>query len=136
MSTNMTIIGNLTADPHVNDKNPEAPCVTFAVASNRKYTTKGGEQVTETTFMDCVAWRDLGLHVAASLSKGDRVFVQGYVEQSNYEATDAAGNTVKRSRLRLIVNTVGPDLRFATCDVTRIPAATPAAVPTTATAAA
>ncbi len=120
MSTHITIIGNLVKDPYVNDKNPDAPVVSFAVASNRRYTTKGGEQQTETAFLDCVTFRDLGLHVAASLHKGDRVIVQGYLEQSNYDVTDADGNVQHRSRLRLNVNAIGPDLRFATADVTKI----------------
>lgn len=120
MSTHVTIIGNLTRDPEVHDTNPQAPAVTFCVASNRRYTTKGGEQVTESTFLDCVAFRDLGLHIAASLHKGDRVIVQGYMEQSSYEVTDSEGNVQRRSRLRLQVNAIGPDLRFATAEVTKI----------------
>lgn len=117
----MTIIGNLTADPR---ENRDSSGVQFAVASNHRWRDRDGEQHVDTTFKDCIAWGDLGQHVLASLHKGDRVFVYGRIEQQAYEAQDSRGETVKRVRDRLVIEAVGPDLRFATAEVTRIARAT------------
>jgi single-strand DNA-binding protein len=110
-------VGNLTKDPVPNKDNSG---VSFTIATNRRYTTKGGEQVVETIFMDCIAWRGLGAHVLASLHKGDRVVGQGHLEQSTYTTDGPQGEKVERTRIRCVLNSIGPDLRFATAQVTRI----------------
>lgn len=122
----MTIVGNLTADPK---EHSDSSGVQFAVASNRRYTTKGGEEVKQTIFKDVVAWGELGQHVLASLHKGDRVVVQGYIEQSTYSATDTSGNEVTRTRDRLVASVVGAELRFATVEISRIASPTRTAEP-------
>lgn len=125
-------VGNLTADPeiHRSPNNPEAVRVTFSVAVNRRYTdTRTGQVVEKPTYFDCIAWREFGLNLAASLAKGDRVVVLGSHEQSFYTVTGPDGEQ-RRSRWEVQVQAIGPDLRYARASVTKQErAATPAATP-------
>src|SRR5690606_19498235 len=69
----------------------------------------------EALFMRCSAWRALGEHIAASVVKGNRVIVQGFLKQKSYQ--DKEGNN--RTALELDVQDFGPSLQFATAQVTR-----------------
>lgn len=112
-------VGNLTADPeiHRSPNNPEAVRVTFSVAVNRKYTDTRTQQVVEKpTYFDCIAWRDFGINIAATLSKGDRVLVLGSHEQSFYTVAGPEGEQ-RRSRWEVQVQAIGPDLRYARASV-------------------
>src|SRR5690606_22805965 len=68
----------------------------------------------ETLFMRCSAWRDFAENIASSLSKGTRVVVTGDLVQRSWEQDGQ-----KRSVVELEVESVGPDLRFATAKVER-----------------
>jgi len=65
--------------------------------------------------MRCTAWRDPAEHIAESLTRGDRVVVQGRLRQRSFETRD--GN--KRTVVELDVDDVGPSLRYATVKVTK-----------------
>lgn len=106
-----TIIGNLTGPPELRfGKGSGASWCTFTVAENRK--PKDGPETS--TFIDCKAFGDLADNIAASLDKGMRVIVTGRLETETWERDGA-----KRSKLVLLVDGIGPDLRFATASVTR-----------------
>ncbi len=102
MST--TLIGRLTKDPELRFTNSGKAVANFSIAVNRK---KGEEEYV--SFFDCTVWGTLAEGVAASLNKGDRAIVEGNLEQERYEKD---GKTV--SKIVLVANNVGPDLRFAT----------------------
>jgi len=110
MST--TIIGRLTADPELKFTNNGMALVNFSVAVNRK---KGEEEYV--SYFDCTAWGTLAQGIADSLHKGDRVVVNGNLNQDRYENKE--GKTV--SKVILNAEAVGPDLRFATAQVTGNP---------------
>jgi len=69
----------------------------------------------DTLFLRASAWRDLGEHVAASLTKGMQVIAVGKLKQRSYETKDGE----KRTSIELDVDEIGPSLRFATAQVTR-----------------
>jgi single-strand DNA-binding protein len=98
------IVGRLTADPEVKVTNNGTSVCNFSVAVNRK---KGEEEYT--SFFDCTAWGSVAENIGASLRKGDRVVVVGNMNQDRYERD---GKTV--SKYVLVVEAIGPDLRFAT----------------------
>ena len=54
-------------------------------------------------------------NLAESLTKGDRVIVFATPRQQNWETDEGE----KRSRIELVIDEIGPTLRFATAAITR-----------------
>ena len=118
--TVITIIGNLTADPELRWTQSGAAVADFTVASTpRTYDRNAGEwRDGDTLFMRCSVWRDIAENVAESLRKGMRVIVQGRLTQRSYETQQGERRTV----VELQVDEVGPSLRRARAQVTRVQA--------------
>ncbi|KAE8130243.1 MULTISPECIES: single-stranded DNA-binding protein [Bifidobacterium] len=116
-----TIVGTLTADPELHDTSGGSVC-SFTVARNdRKYDKQSGQWVDgDALFMRCSCWRDLAEHVSQSLGKGQRVIATGSLKQRSYQAQDGPNRTV----VEMLVEAIGPDLRFTTAQVFRIPKGT------------
>lgn len=110
----ITVVGNTTGDAELRFIPSGAAVANFTVASTPR--VKNGDQWEdgEAMFIRCAAWRDLAENVAESLHKGTRVIVQGRLTQRSYEH-----NGEQRTSLELDVEAVGPELRFATANVTR-----------------
>jgi single-strand DNA-binding protein len=116
MSNATTLSGNLTRDPEIHYTQDGQASVTFGLAVNRRWQTRGSDAWQESTsFFDVVCWRDLAENVALSLVKGSRVIVSGRLEQHSWE-TDKGD---RRSSVEVTADEVGPSLRFATAEVTR-----------------
>lgn len=115
--TIITVVGNLTRDPELRHTSQGTSVVGFTVASTaRVYDQQAGRTTDGSTlYVNCSAWRDLGDHVAQTLSKGMRVIVQGRLQQRTYQAQDGSNRTA----WELQVDAIGPDLRFATAQVTK-----------------
>lgn len=113
----LTTVGNLTSDPELRFTSGGVAVASFTVATTPRFfdkqsnTYKDGEAV----FLRCSAWRELGEHAAASLAKGHRVIVSGALQQRSYETKEGE----KRTAFELKVEAVGPELRYATAQVTR-----------------
>ena len=76
MSSNVTIVGNLTRDPELRFTPAGAPVTTFGVAVNRRWQNRDNQQWEESTsFFNVTCWRDLAQNVSESLEKGARVVV-------------------------------------------------------------
>lgn len=112
----VTVVGTLTADPELRFTPSGKAVANFTVAQNPR--VKDGNQWKdgEATFIRCSVWEGMAENVAESLRKGDRVIVQGGMRTRSYEAQDGT----KRSSLELLIEAVGPDLRYATAAVTKI----------------
>jgi len=112
-----TIVGNLTADPELRFTPNGVAVANFTVASTpRTFHRQSGEwRDGDALFLRCTAWRDPAEHIAESLTRGDRVVVQGRLRQRSFETRD--GN--KRTVVELDVDDVGPSLRYATVKVTK-----------------
>lgn len=117
--TVVTIVGNLTADPELRTINSGAQVVSFTVASTPRTWDRSTNQFRDgnALFMECTAWRDMAQHIASSLTKGMRVIVQGRLTQDSWQDKATGQN---RSRIRLQVDEIGPSLRYATAQVSRI----------------
>ena len=73
----LIIVGNVGRDPEMR-YTPSGQAVTsFSVASNRKYTTSNGEQVTETIWFRVSAWGKQAEVCNQFLKKGSRVLIEG-----------------------------------------------------------
>ncbi|MEU4558586.1 single-stranded DNA-binding protein [Actinoplanes sp. NPDC023936] len=116
---NITVIGNLTADPDLRFTPSGAGVAQFTVASTpRQLDKQSGEWKDGTpTFLDCKVWRDAAEHVAESLARGARVIVTGRLRQENWEDKQSGQ---KRSKLVLDVDEIGPSLRYATAKVQKM----------------
>lgn len=77
MYAKLIIVGNLGKDPEMR-YTPNGQAVTsFSVATSHKYTTSGGEQVTETTWFRVSAWGKLAEICNQYLKKGSKVLIEG-----------------------------------------------------------
>lgn len=115
--TELTIMGNLTADPELRTLGDGTPVASFTIASTPRMFNRQSNQWEDgqALFMRCSAWRDLANHCASSLSKGVRVIAQGRLRQRSYTANDGS----KRMVVEMTVDEIGPSLRYATAQVTR-----------------
>ena len=115
--TQITVIGNLTADPELRFTPNGAAVANFTVASTpRTFDKQRNEWVDgEALFLRCAAWKQLGENVAESLTKGLQVIVQGRLKSRSYETKEGE----KRTSMELEVDAVGPSLQFATATVNR-----------------
>ena len=115
--TQITIVGNLTADPELRFTPSGQAVVDFTVASTpRQYDSKSGQwRDGNALFMRCSAWNDFAENISETLRKGMRVIVQGNLVQRSYETKDGQNRTV----IELRVEEVGPSLRWARAQVSR-----------------
>lgn len=113
----VTIVGNLGADPELRFTTSGAAVCNFSVASTPRVKMQGTDDWEDgtRTWFNCSVWREFAENVAESLSRGDRVIVQGYMSTREYENRDG----VKGKSLELNVQAIGPDLRYATAKVTK-----------------
>lgn len=112
----VTFVGNLAGDPELRFTPTGTAVASFQVAVQGRSKTAAGEWVdAEAFFYRCTVWRDHAEHVAASLTRGDRVVVTGTLRPSTYETKDGE----KRQALDCQVDEVAPSLRFAMVKVTR-----------------
>ena len=116
MSSNVTLIGNITRDPELRFTPSGQATASFGLAVNRRWQNRQTQEWEEaTSFFDVVCWRDLADNVSESLQKGARVIVNGRLEQRSWEDQD--GN--KRSKVEVVADEIGPSLRWATAQVTK-----------------
>lgn len=115
--TQITVVGNLTADPELRFTPNGAAVANFTVASTpRIYDRQANEwRDGDAMFLNCSVWRQYAEHVAESLSKGARVIVQGRLKSRSFETREGE----KRTVFEIDVDEVGPSLRYATAQVTR-----------------
>ena len=111
MTINLPVVGNITSAPELKFSQAGKAWATFTIADNRK----DGE-TEKATFVRCKAFGELAEHITESIDKGCRVVALGRLTQEDWET-----NGEKRSAMVLIVDAIGPDLRFATAKVTRTP---------------
>lgn len=104
MSSDSTLVGNLTNAPELRFAKSGTAWATFSVAVNR-----GDKDNRTTSYFDCKAFGDLA-EALAELGKGQRVIVKGYFQQENWESKEGG----KRSKHVLTVNDGGPSLRWGT----------------------
>jgi single-strand DNA-binding protein len=114
--TQITIVGNLTADPELRFTASGVPVANFTIASTPRSFDKQSNawKDGETLFMRCSIWREAAEHVAESLTKGARVIVQGRLVSRSWEKDGE-----RRTSVELQVEEVGPSLLWATAKVTR-----------------
>ena len=117
--TPITVVGYLVADPELRYTPSGSAVANFRVASTpRRYDSQSGQWVDgEALFLTCNVWRQAAENVANSLTKGDRVIVNGRLRQRSFETREGE----KRTVFEVEVDEVGPSLKYATSQVTKTP---------------
>lgn len=82
------LIGNLTRDPELRYTPSGRPVCTFAIATNRTWTTESGEKREEVDFHNIVAWGKLAEICSQYLSKGRKAYVEGRMTTRSWTSQD------------------------------------------------
>lgn len=109
MTAQVTVVGNLTAEPELKTTKTGSSVLKVGIAVNRRWKNKQDEWEEETSFFDVNAWGELADNVATSLSKGSRVIVSGRLEQQSWENKEGQ----KQSKVVLVADDIGVSLRKA-----------------------
>ena len=115
--TQVTIVGNVGADPERRSTGSGTIVTTIAVAvAERKYDRQSSKYVDAgTTWYRVNIWRDMAENACASLRKGMRVIVIGNLAAREWETQDSHGIAWE-----ITADAIGPDLAFASADVKRV----------------
>jgi single-strand DNA-binding protein len=82
------LIGNLTRDPELRYTPQGTAVCTFGLATNRSWTTEGGEKREEVEFHRVVAWNKLAELCSQLLFKGRKVYVEGRLQTRSWTGQD------------------------------------------------
>ena len=96
------LLGNLTRDPELRYTPSGTAVCQLGVALNRRWKDQAGEMQQETTFVDVTVWARQAETVAAYLTKGRAVAVEGRLQVDTWETE--AGE--RRSRLKVVAQRV------------------------------
>lgn len=108
MSTPITLIGNLTADPELRFFEGGTAKATCSIAVNEYWTDKDGERQEKTSYFNLVAWRNTAEDLCRVATKGMRVIAVAKPEQRSWEDKDTGA---KRSIVEFIISEIGPSAR-------------------------
>ncbi|MBF6062039.1 single-stranded DNA-binding protein [Nocardia terpenica] len=114
----VTVIGNLTQDPELRKTPTGKRVTTVTVAQNPRFfdSATGEWKDGDPVFVRCNVWDDMAEHVVTSLARGMRVVAYGQLKQHSWETPEGE----RRWSQELLVNSIGPDLRYAVADVTKV----------------
>ena len=93
------LMGNLTRDPQLKTLPSETVVCDFGLAVNRRWTDAGGNDREEVLFIDCAAYGKPGETIAANLTKGRPIHVEGRLRLEQWEQPDGQ----RRSKIRVVV---------------------------------
>ncbi len=89
----LTVAGNLTADPVLRAVGADRAVAHFTIATNRRWKDRDGVPHSAATFVACTAWSPLAELVAKHFAKGDPLYVQGRIELESWDGKDGGKNT-------------------------------------------
>lgn len=112
---NITLVGTLGKD---------AEQVVAASGNKRTrirlaVTEQGGTENEKTHWVDVTAFGTLGENAAVSLKKGQRVVVMGRLDTYDREV-QINGEDKTIGQVAFVASAIGPDLRWATAEVTKV----------------
>ena len=87
------LIGNLTRDPELRYTPQGTGVCTFGLATNRQWTTEGGDKKEDVEFHRIVAWNKLAELCAQLLAKGRKVYVEGRLQTRKWTGQDGQERT-------------------------------------------
>ena len=116
MDNAIHLTGNMTRDAELRFSNSGQAVASFGLAINnrRKNASTGEWEDTDPGFYDVTCFGTLAENVAESLERGMRVTLNGKIDYQSWEKDGE-----RRSKIVVIADAVGPDLRWATAKVER-----------------
>ena len=117
----VSVVGNLTREPELRFTSSGKAVCNLGIAANHRF-QQNGEWVEKVSFFNATVWGELGENVAASCVKGMRMVITGRLEQREYETKEGE----KRTSVEIIVDEIGPSLRWARAEVTKVQGKQPA----------
>ncbi len=93
------LIGNLTRDPELRQTANGQNVTTFGVATNRDWMTKEGERKNSAEFHECVSWAKLAEICEQYLTKGNLVYVEGYLKTRSWDTPEG----IKKFKTEVVV---------------------------------
>ena len=111
MEVNLTVVGNVVADPEPGVTRNGVPYASFRVAStSRRLDKETGDWVPgDTLYLHVQCWRGLARSVVKTLHKGSPVLVQGRLHTRTVSGGDQPGEQ-RRTYTELTASAVGLDL--------------------------
>jgi single-strand DNA-binding protein len=80
-----TLIGNVTRDPELKYTAKGTAVINFSIATNRRIQSEDGQYKDSPTFHNIVAWSKTAERLAKVMSKGQKVYVEGRIDNRSYE---------------------------------------------------
>jgi len=117
MSSQLTIVGNLAADPELRFTSGGKAVANFTIVTSRSVKGADGtwDNDVDRTYWPCTVWDKIAEHVCESLGKGDAVIAIGYASTRSWEGKDGS----KGSRMEVNVTEVAASMRRTTVTVHR-----------------
>lgn len=109
-------IGRLGGDPTLRFTNGGKAVASGSMVVSRKWKDADGEWQEVPLWIRYSVWDKLAENVAQSLQKGDLVFINGTLENREYEDRESGE---KRQSLEVRVDHMGPTLKWNPCAVER-----------------
>jgi single-strand DNA-binding protein len=116
MAENITVAGLVATTPRHLITQDGLPITSFRLASShRRFDPSQGKWVDgETNWYTITAFKQLAINAAGSISKGDRIFVQGILRVRDWDNGERSGTSVE-----LEASALGHDLTWGTSTFTR-----------------
>ncbi len=134
--TQITVVGNLAADPVRRQIDGGRFMTTFRIASTSRRLREGEWTDGDTSWWDVTAFAGLGENAAASLAKGQRVVVHGRASVEQWSSRGENGEERSGTRARVTADALGHDLTYGTSAFVRVVRASEHGAPTGADVAA
>ena len=88
------LLGNLTRDPVVKFTTGGTSVATFAIATNRAWTTADGHTKEDVQYHNIVAWSKLAELVGKLLAKGRKVYIEGRLTTRRFTGKDGVERSI------------------------------------------
>ena len=95
------LIGRLTREPELRYTQTGTSVASFSIANNKTYSISG-EKKEVVSFFNCVAWSKLGETIVEYCKKGDRIGIEGRLQQRTWQDKDGSNH----STVEIIVETI------------------------------
>lgn len=119
MSTQVTLTGRIGGIPELKFGQSGKAVATFSVVTDRRQLNRQTNEweSTGTTWWRCVAFGELAENLCETFAdKGAAVIVFGRVEEETWNDKQSGQ---KRSAMKVVVEEIGPSLKYATAKVTK-----------------
>jgi single-strand DNA-binding protein len=100
----LTISGNLTADPELRSTSGGTSLCKIRIAHNERYKNGAGEWTDRPQYFDVTVWGGIGDWVGGHLNKGDKVVVAGRLKWREWETEGGS----KRQAVDITADSVVP----------------------------